>query len=69
MKRVSAEQKASILGKLLPPYNMTIAAVAQKEGISATPLYNWRNQAKTEEKLMPGAEKQQISNLLKRVLP
>ncbi|POE35980.1 transposase, partial [Pectobacterium odoriferum] len=27
MKRISPERKASILAKLLPPYNMTVAAV------------------------------------------
>lgn len=28
MKRISPERKASMLAKLLPPYNMTVAAVA-----------------------------------------
>ena len=57
MKRISPERKASILAKLLPPYNMTIAAVAQMEGISEATLYNWRNQAKSEGKPVPGADK------------
>ncbi|KHS82397.1 MULTISPECIES: transposase [Pectobacterium] len=57
MKRVYPERKASILAKLLPPYNMTVAAVAQMEGISEATLYNWRNQAKSEGKPVPGAEK------------
>lgn len=47
MKRVSPERKTSILAKLLPPYNMTVTAVAQMEGISEATLYNWRNQGKT----------------------
>jgi len=55
MKRISPERKASVLAKLLPPYNMTVAAVAQKEGISEATLYNWRNQAKSEGKPVPGA--------------
>ncbi|MBT0724913.1 hypothetical protein HH682_10855 [Rosenbergiella sp. S61] len=33
MKRISPERKTSILAKLLPPYNMTVAAVAQMEGM------------------------------------
>ncbi|MFS7186494.1 hypothetical protein AB6848_13605 [Serratia proteamaculans] len=33
MKRISPERKNSVLAKLLPPYNMTVAAVAQMEGI------------------------------------
>ncbi|MGQ5287931.1 IS3 family transposase [Pectobacterium actinidiae] len=57
MKRVYPERKASILAKLLPPYNMAVAAVAQMEGISEATLYNWRNQAKSEGKPVPGAEK------------
>ncbi|WP_193323359.1 transposase [Erwinia endophytica] len=57
MKRISPERKASVLAKLLPPYNMTVAAVAQMEGISEATLYNWRNQAKHERKPVPGAEK------------
>lgn len=57
MKRISPERKASVLAKLLPPYNMAVAAVAQMEGISEATLYNWRNQAKHEGKPVPGAEK------------
>lgn len=57
MKRISPERKTSVLVQLLPPYNMTIAAVAQMEGISEATLYNWRNEAKTEGKPVPGAEK------------
>lgn len=34
MKRVFPERKIGMLAKLLPPYNMTVAAVAQMEGIS-----------------------------------
>lgn len=44
-------------GKIAAPYNMTVTAVAQMEGISEATLYNWRNQAKTEGKPVPGAEK------------
>jgi len=54
MKRISPERKASVLAKLLPPYNMTVSAVAQMEGISEATLYNWRNQAKQEGKPVPG---------------
>lgn len=40
MKRISPERKASTLAKLLPPDNMTVAAVAQMEGISEATIYN-----------------------------
>ncbi|VUT02545.1 transposase [Klebsiella spallanzanii] len=55
MKRIPSERKAAILAKLLPPYSMTVAAVAQMEGISEATLYNWRSQAKIEGKPVPGA--------------
>jgi transposase-like protein len=42
MKRISPERKASVLAKLLPPYNMTVAAVAQMEGISEPRVVSWR---------------------------
>ncbi|MFT2793711.1 hypothetical protein ACMV5I_27205, partial [Serratia sp. T13T92] len=38
------------------PY-ILVAAVAQMEGISEATLYNWLNQAKSEGKPVPGAEK------------
>jgi len=57
MKRISHERKTGILAKLLPPYNMTVTAVAQMEGISEATLCNWRNQAKSEGKPVPGADK------------
>ena len=57
MKRISPERKAATLAKLLPPYNMTVSAVAQMEGISEATLYNWRSQAKAEGKPVPGADK------------
>jgi len=42
---------------MLPPYNMSVSAVAQMEGIYEAILYNWRNQAKSEGKPVPGVEK------------
>lgn len=57
MKRYSPERKAAVLAKLLPPYNMTVTALAQQEGISEATLYNWRIQAKLEGKPVPGANK------------
>lgn len=67
MKRISPERKTSVLAKLLPPWNMTVSAVAQREGISEAPLYNWRNHAKQEGKPVPGADKN--SGLRKPALP
>ncbi|MCI4238886.1 IS3 family transposase [Dickeya dianthicola] len=57
MKRISPERKSAALAKLLPPYNMTVTAVAQREGISEATLYYWRNKAKAEGIPVPGADK------------
>jgi transposase-like protein len=69
MKRISPERKASVLAKLLPPWNMAVSVVAQMEGISEATLYNWRNQAKAEGKPVPGADKTAYSGQQKRALP
>lgn len=61
MKRISPERKVATLAKLLPPYNMTVAAVAQMEGISEATLYNWRNQAKSEGNRCP-VQKRTVNN-------
>ena len=57
MKRYSPERKEAVLQKLLPPYNMTVPALAQEEGISEATLYNWRKQARAEGKPVPGSGK------------
>ena len=57
VKRISPERKSAALAKLLPPYNMTVTAVAQMEGISEATLYYWRNKAKAEGIPVPGADK------------
>jgi len=54
MARYSQERKDSILNKLLPPHNMTVAALSREQGVSVQTLYNWRNQAKQEGKPVPG---------------
>ena len=54
MARYSLERKESILNKLLPPVNLTVAEVAREEGISDQTLYNWRNKAKKLGKPVPG---------------
>lgn len=39
MIRIFLERKAATLAKLLPPYNLTVAAVALMEGISEATMY------------------------------
>jgi len=54
MARFSNERKESILKKLLPPINLTVAEVARQEGMSAQTLYTWRDKAKRLGKPVPG---------------
>ena len=54
MTRYSSERKEAILEKMLPPHNMTVAAVARQEGISAQTLYTWRYKARKLGKPVPG---------------
>jgi transposase-like protein len=52
----SPERKESVLKKLLPPNNISIAALSKEEGISDATLYNWRKQARNQGRLMPDSD-------------
>ena len=58
MSHYSAERKASVLRKLLPPHNRSVSEVAREEGICDQTLYNWRKQAKEQGVPVPGSGKQ-----------
>lgn len=50
MGRYFDERKGTVLAKLLPPHNMTVAELAAREGLSQLALYNRRNEAKLKVK-------------------
>jgi len=50
----SAERKAAVLKKLLPPHNRSVASIVIEEGISETTLYNWRQQCREKGVPVPG---------------
>jgi len=52
----SQERKESVLKKMLPQNNISISALAKQEGISDATLYNWRNQARAQCRLMPDSD-------------
>lgn len=54
--RYPKEQKEAVLKKMLPPNNKTIKELAAGEGISEATLYNWRNAARAEGRLMPDGD-------------
>ncbi len=53
MKLYSAEQKAALMAKMLPPHNLTVSELARQEGIPIGTLYNWRSKAKQAGQPMP----------------
>lgn len=57
MKHYSAERKASVLTKLLPPLNRSVAEVSQEEGIASGTLYHWRDKARLKGNVVPGNKK------------
>lgn len=57
MNRYSAERKAAVLKKLLPPHSLSVAELSRQEGISDATLYTWRKQAITKGEMVSGNEK------------
>ena len=52
----SLERREAVLKKMLPPYNQSISSLAKAEGISEATLYNWRQKARGEGRLMPDSD-------------
>ena len=55
--RYPEERKEAVLKKMLPPNNPSISTLAKEEGISEATLYNWRNQARSEGRLLPDSDR------------
>ena len=51
MRTYSAEFKASIIEKLLPPHNADVAQLSQEMGIPKDTLYSWRCRAREAQGL------------------
>jgi len=45
-----------VLKKMLPPNNVSIAALSKEKGISDATLYLWRKQAREQGRLMPDSD-------------
>jgi transposase len=45
MSRYSAERKAAVIRKMLPPLSLSVAELVRQEGITDVTLYHWRQQA------------------------
>lgn len=57
MSSYSPERKASLIRKLLPPKNMSVAELSRQEGISQATLYAWRTKLKAGGAVVPGDKK------------
>ena len=55
MPRYSAERKASVLQKLLPPQNASVPEIAASEGMSEATLYNWLKETREQGIAVPGS--------------
>lgn len=53
MPRYSAEFKAEIVEKMMPPNSQSVAQLRRETGLSEPTLYAWRNQARSEGKAVP----------------
>ena len=52
----SAERKAAVLRKMLPPNNVPLRRLSQDEGISEATLHSWRKKARDKGQLLPDAD-------------
>lgn len=57
MIRYSAERKAAVLKKLLPPHSLSVAELSRQEGISDVTLYTWRKEAVERGEVVSGSGK------------
>ncbi len=53
MKRYSAERKASVIEKMMPPHNTPFPELAKETDICDVTLYNWRKQSRLEGLAVP----------------
>src|SRR5512134_48457 len=49
----SAERKAAVLKKMLPPNNVPLRRLSQDEGISEATLHSWRKKAALRGRIVP----------------
>lgn len=51
----SAERKAAVIQRMLPPHNVSLRQLSQEEGISEGTLSRWRAEARSKGRLLPDA--------------
>jgi len=56
MRPFSEEFKYSIVSRMMPPKNESVASLAKETGLTETTLYNWKKRAKSKGMAVPGGE-------------
>ena len=56
MARYREEFKNSIVSKMMPPQNQSVADIAKETGLSEATLYKWQRQAREKGLVVPGGE-------------
>ena len=54
MARYSEEFKYSIVSKMMPPQNQSVADIARETGLSEATLYKWQRQAREKGLVVSG---------------
>ena len=58
MTRYSEDFKCSIMTKMMPPHNKSVAEIARETGLSEGTLHKWKKQAKKKGIPVPSGEQQ-----------
>lgn len=61
MVKVTKEEKANIIRRMMPPYNERVVDISEETGINQKRLYGWRKQAKETGDLVADIEKSNSS--------
>ncbi len=56
MAKYSTEFKSSIIGRMMPPQNQSVAEIARETGLKEVTLYKWKKEAKAQGFVAPGEQ-------------
>lgn len=57
MKKHTAESKAAIIKRMMPPNPVSVATLSSETGIPMATLYNWRKQIQASGQAVPATSK------------
>lgn len=56
MARYSEKFRNSIILKMMPPHNQSVADLAKETGLSKAALYKWKREAREKGLVVPGGQ-------------